>query len=297
MSKICPNSSVRKVFDVYANEVEEMESRSQEPEKSNFRTQSVLVIAPQPFFENRGTPLNVRAVVTALANAGYQTDLLVFPIGERIKIAGVSIHRCFPIPLVSSVPIGASWKKLVFDFLILMKGMMLVFKKRYAVIHGVEDGGFIAGFLAIITRRPFVFDLDSCMSSQLQSGLPRGFKWLLRGFEGVEKRFLKRARAALTVCSALTEKVNKLSPYTPVYQIEDFPVSSATKVDSELVARLRREWFLEEKRVVLYTGNFRSLSGHRAATRGLSNAGAENPERARATSRSLVVSRWRSPRG
>ena len=48
---------------------------------------AVLVFAPQPFFQERGTPIAVRLLVEELADAGYTVDLLTFHEGEPFAYA------------------------------------------------------------------------------------------------------------------------------------------------------------------------------------------------------------------
>ena len=47
------------------------------------RSLKILFLAPQPFFEVRGTPLAVLHMTRALAALGHEVDLLTFPQGER----------------------------------------------------------------------------------------------------------------------------------------------------------------------------------------------------------------------
>ena len=53
----------------------------------------VLLISPQPFFQWRGSPLRVRFNAQALAELGYDVDLLVMPVGDDLALPGVTIHR------------------------------------------------------------------------------------------------------------------------------------------------------------------------------------------------------------
>ena len=46
------------------------------------RSLKILFLAPQPFFEVRGTPLAVLHMTRALAALGHQVDLLTFPQGD-----------------------------------------------------------------------------------------------------------------------------------------------------------------------------------------------------------------------
>src|SRR5690606_8496034 len=50
------------------------------------RSPRILVVTPQPFYEDRGTPIALRYLLRALTELGYAVDLLVFPIGREIEI-------------------------------------------------------------------------------------------------------------------------------------------------------------------------------------------------------------------
>ena len=220
----------------------------------------VLLIAPQPFFLIRGTPINVRAMLESLGSAGYEVDLLAYPIGEDISVPGVKVHRTMKLPFVNSVPIGPSLLKLPLDFLLFCSALRLVLKNKYAVIHGVEEGGILACLLSRAFRIPFVYDMDSCMSAQLkQAGfLPSSI--LVRAFDRIEGYCMKRASAILTVCRALSRKVEKSGCGSRVHQIEDFPYPPATLWDSAGLAKITAE-FGSEGTSIVYTGNLSTYQG------------------------------------
>src|SRR5664279_3461706 len=75
----------------------------------------ILLIAPQPFFAQRGTPINVRQMAQTLCEAGHEVHLATYPMGEPVSIPGLHIHRAVPIPGLRSVPIGFSWRKVALD--------------------------------------------------------------------------------------------------------------------------------------------------------------------------------------
>ncbi len=221
----------------------------------------MLLIAPQPFFLNRGTPINVRAMVETLAEQGYRVDLLAYPFGENLKIPGVQILRSAKVPGINSVPIGPSWQKIVLDILMAPQVIWLGFRNSYAVVHGVEEGAWLAGTLGMLRRVPFIFDMDSCVPEQLAKSKFPAPRILIKLIEKLEAFFLQRAEAVLTVCTALSDKVRELAPNARIAQIEDFPYEEAMSVDQDLLAKVREEFDLQGRRVAVYTGNFESYQG------------------------------------
>jgi glycosyltransferase involved in cell wall biosynthesis len=222
----------------------------------------VLVIAPQPFFLVRGTPLNIKALVTALSEQGYAPDLLVYPLGEPVSVAGVRIIRSLRIPGIRSVPIGPSWTKVFLDVFVFFKALELVIRHRYVAIHGIEEGGFIAGMLARLTGVPFVFDMDSCMVDQLRQRRFLPTSWLLNFAAVLERNLISHADAVLTVCRALTDHARRYTYTSKIHQIEDFPLESSNSYDPELLNSLRHDYGIgEAEKVIVYTGNFEPYQG------------------------------------
>ena len=95
---------------------------------------AVLIVAPQPFYEDRGTPIATRQVATALAMLGYDVDLLVSPVGAEQSIEGVRIVRSPNLLRVRSVPIGLSIRKLCLDFGMLGSFRKLMRSRRYVAV-------------------------------------------------------------------------------------------------------------------------------------------------------------------
>ena len=118
----------------------------------------VLFIASQPFFQWRGSPIRLGFDLMSLSQLGYEVEFLTLPIGERREIPGVKITRA-PNPLrAKKISIGPSPLKLVFDFLLFWMALGRVIRRRYAVVHGVEDCGIVALVCARIGRAKMVFE-------------------------------------------------------------------------------------------------------------------------------------------
>src|SRR5206468_187077 len=64
----------------------------------------ILVLAPQPFYDDPGTPIALRQVLEALAELGYRVDLLTLPVGTDMPRPGLSIFRAANPLRIRSVP-------------------------------------------------------------------------------------------------------------------------------------------------------------------------------------------------
>ena len=53
----------------------------------------ILMIAPEPFFEPRGTPFSEFHRIRALTALGHTVDLVTYPFGEDVTMAGLRVFR------------------------------------------------------------------------------------------------------------------------------------------------------------------------------------------------------------
>ena len=51
------------------------------------------MIAPEPFFEPRGTPFSEFHRIRALTDLGHQVDLVTYPFGRDIAMPGLRVFR------------------------------------------------------------------------------------------------------------------------------------------------------------------------------------------------------------
>jgi len=220
----------------------------------------ILFLAPQPFFEVRGTPLAVLALLRALGGLGHRVDLLSFPQGEDVAVPGVRQLRSLRLP-VGRVKAGASLAKLALDVPFMLRAFWRMAVGRYDVVHAVEEAAHLAAPVARLLRVPLVVDVDSSVSDQLvESGFARRGP-LLWAARGLERHALRHAAAVVTVCTSLSELVRARAPGARVFQIEDPPLVDGTPVAAAEVEALRAELGLDARPVLLYSGNFEPYQG------------------------------------
>lgn len=223
----------------------------------------ILMIAPQPFYTERGTPMNVKLMCQVLGTAGHRVDLLVFPTGENLTLPNVEIIRIPNFFRVREIPIGPSLIKLVYDFFLMVFTLLLCLRKRYDAVHGIEEGGFLAVGAGKIFRSASIFDMDSCISDQLQySGFITN-SLLLSMVILAEKWALLNASIVITVCEALSRKAKLIAPHSRIAQIEDIPLQQMVNgkeqnIDLGIIAD---SYGLSNARRVLYTGNLEPYQG------------------------------------
>ena len=162
----------------------------------------ILLLAPQPFYEDRGTPIAVALVLKVLSERGTPVDVVTYHEGRDVDLEHVTLHRIPRLPLVHGIRPGFSWKKLVCDVFVLLAALRLAASRRYDLIHAVEEAVFIALLLKWIFRIPYVYDMDSSLAQQLTERLPR-LRPAMTILAACERLALRHAAAVVPVCEAL----------------------------------------------------------------------------------------------
>lgn len=220
----------------------------------------ILFLAPQPFFEVRGTPLAVLAMVRALVDDGHEVCLLTFAQGADVDVPGLHHVRSLRLP-VGHVRPGASLAKLVLDGPFLAEAVWRMATGRFDVVHAVEEAAHLAAPFARLLGLPLVADVDSSLTDQIrESGFARRgpVPWVSGRLEG---HALDHAAAVITVCTSLTEGVRARHPAATIFQIEDPPLVDATPPAPADVSAWRDRLKLDARPVVLYSGNFEEYQG------------------------------------
>jgi glycosyltransferase involved in cell wall biosynthesis len=162
----------------------------------------ILLIAPQPFYQERGTPIAVDLLLRVLSERGDEVHVATFHEGTDVVYPGVTLHRIPPPPLARGVPPGFSVKKLLCDAALFFLVNRLVRELRPQLIHAVEESVFFARRIARRRGIPFVYDMDSSLARQLVESRP-----VLRGletfFQGLEAAACREAAHVVPVCDAL----------------------------------------------------------------------------------------------
>ena len=129
----------------------------------------ILMIAPEPFFEPRGTPFSEFHRIRALTDLGHTVDLVTYPFGHvgdaprpaRVPGAAPAVcHRREDRPLAAKVPL---------DILLSLTALRRALGDRYDAVHSHEEGGLIGVVLAALLRVPHLYDMHSSLPQQLSN--------------------------------------------------------------------------------------------------------------------------------
>ncbi|MBU0600356.1 glycosyltransferase family 4 protein [bacterium] len=223
----------------------------------------ILMIAPTPFFADRGCHTQIYEEIKALQKLGNEIVLCTYHSGRDME--GVNIKRTINIPWYKKLEAGPSYHKFYVDILLLYKSLAVAKKFKPDIIHGhLHEGAFIGYFVSKYTKKPLLFDFQGSLVSELKAHnfISEGttFYKLMYFFE---KKILSKSNLIITQSTQMKDQI-----------INEFKINkekvllSMDGVDTDIfrpgydVENLRNSLNLSKnKKVVVYMGLLAKYQG------------------------------------
>ena len=221
------------------------------------------MLAPEPFFEPRGTPFSEYHRIKTLGELGYQIDLVTYPIGRDVDLPNLRIVRCWRPPWIRQVRVGPSFAKVILDVLLAIKAFRLARTTDYDAIHSHEEAGLLGLWLARRAGIPHLYDMHSSLPQQLHNFRYTRSQLLRRLFERVEARVLGGSNVIITICQELQDAVLEAGAGDRAFLIENVMGGDIDDRDSRVPpADIRSRYGIDASQpLVLYTGTFEEYQG------------------------------------
>jgi glycosyltransferase involved in cell wall biosynthesis len=214
----------------------------------------VLMIAPTPFFGDRGCHVRILEEVRALGRQDVEVLVATYPVGRDVP--EVRTVRTMRLPWVRQLPVGFSIHKPGLDLLLLIAAARAARRFRPDVIHGhLHEGAAVAVVLGRLLGRPVVADLQGSLTGELIDHGTIPALGPLPALAGAIERVSVRGPARLLASSATFAR--ELAEH---WGGGERVVALPDGVDTEVfrpglpVDDLRRALRLTDRRVVVYLG-------------------------------------------
>jgi glycosyltransferase involved in cell wall biosynthesis len=221
----------------------------------------ILMIAPEPFFEPRGTPFSEYFRIKALSELGHEIDLATYPIGKDVEIPKLRIFRSMKVPFVRKVKVGPSIHKVFLDFFLFFTVLKLLFKNRYDCIHTHEEACFFGAVLSPLWRIPHVYDMHSSLAQQFINFNVTHSRFIQRILRFFEKRALLSSDAIIAICPYLGDHVRESGVTRKVFVIENTAEADTLFNPSGSTSEVELPQEIKSRSVVLYAGTFEHYQG------------------------------------
>ncbi len=221
----------------------------------------ILMIAPEPFFEPRGTPFSEYYRIQALSSLGHEIDLVTYPIGEDVDIKGLRIIRSLRPFFIRNVKTGPSGAKLILDFFLFFKVFGRILRKKYDLIHTHEEANIMGAFYSKIFRTPHLYDMHSSLVQQMNNFKFTKSKLIVSFFKIIEKISLKNARSVIVICPSLYKYASTITDSSKLTTIENFMDETPEKLDKARLESIKTKLDTTDKKVIVYAGTLETYQG------------------------------------
>ena len=217
----------------------------------------ILLLAPHPFFQDRGTPIAVNLMLKTLSERGEEVDVVTFHEGSDVVYDNVNIYRIPNIFFVKNIRPGFSLGKIICDFFMIFIVFSRVFKKKYDLIHSVEESVFMAMLVKFFFRIPYIYDMDSSLAQQMVEKMSF-LKPLARILNFAEGSAVRHSLSVVAVCEALAQIARKSDSQKKISIISD--VSLVKENNGQQEPDLKKELNIQGL-ALMYIGNLETYQG------------------------------------
>ncbi len=170
------------------------------------RPLKIMMLAPNPFFVDRGFSVRVYEEARALRDLGHDVTIVAYHCGRDLD--GFRIYRSWPVPWYGEEATGGSLHRLYIDLLLLARAMRAVRLERPDILHGhIHEGAMVGLFSRLLWKAPVVLDAQEGMVRALEDKrFFRGLKRPLRPvFRMIEKWINHRVNLLFTSTENMEE--------------------------------------------------------------------------------------------
>lgn len=222
----------------------------------------IAVVAPCPFFIDRGTPIRIKRLATALS---AEFDIHVVSYGQgRDGNFPFTIHRTLKLPLFIKRA-GANLAKLCYDPLLFFTLLRTVRRERIGVIDGhLHEGAFLGLMVRFFTGARVIYNAHGTFVTELiATGVLKENSPLVKplsAFElGVERRVDRIVAQSIMRRDEFIARGHdpaKIAIVEDVPELDDFDLSD-DQVDRELERQLKPNG----EQLLIYSGGMEIYQG------------------------------------
>lgn len=222
----------------------------------------VLMIAPTPFFSDRGTHIRILEEALALKRRGHTVTIATYHIGQDLPEhlrSQVEVRRILRLLFwYKKLEAGPDWQKLILDLMLIRKTFFLARTTRPDILHGHLHEGVLIGWivqqLLFWRKMKLIADFHGSLTKEMVSHAYLRTGFLRRLFEWVERVIDNLGDRAVTSSGANTREIGLLrTKNEPLTVLDGVTVD---RYDTHFTREaLRRKYGIDaDALVVTYTG-------------------------------------------
>lgn len=169
----------------------------------------VLMVAPTPFFADRGCHVRIYEQARALQALGCHVEVCTYHLGSDPP--GLIVHRTRRVPWYKKLAAGPSWHKIYIDGLLLLKVWAVARRTRPDVIHGhLHEGAAIGWATGRLLGIPVLGDFQGSLTGELKAHrFVRHQRLAYRLLAGAERWIDHRPQVAVASCTDVARELSE----------------------------------------------------------------------------------------
>jgi len=223
------------------------------------------MIAPTPFFADRGCHVRILEESKALKSLGNEITIHTYHNGRNIQ--GLCIKRIINIPWYRKLEAGPSYHMIYLDFFLLLHSLGYSYLNTPDIIHAhLHEGAFIGKICSRLRYKkiPLIFDIQGSLTMEMldhdftkRNSLPYKF------FRFLEINMNKMADAIITSSSNLAEilKTEFDVDKEKIFVVPDGVDTSIFKPNYNTSTLQKNLGIPKNKRIIVYLGLLNEYQG------------------------------------
>lgn len=224
----------------------------------------ILMIAPTPFFADRGCHVQIAEEVWALQRLGYEVMVVTYGLGR--EVAHVKTVRIPRFPWYAKLSAGPTLHKFYLDPLLALKSVQAARTFKPDIIHGhLHEGCMLGSFVQRFYPAPLLFDLQGSLTGELLAynfflSRPAALR---KAWYHFEEWIDHLADVIVTQATNMQQELIDFFHVAPERVVLTYDgVNTDIFLPREPDARLRRELQIPEgRRIVVYLGGLTQHQG------------------------------------
>lgn len=223
----------------------------------------VLMIAPTPFFSDRGTHIRILEEALALARRGFSVTIATYHIGQNLPepfAKKVEVRRILRLLFwYKKLEAGPDWQKIILDLMLVRKVFFLARTTRPDILHGHLHEGVLIGWIVqkvLFWRHMLlVADFHGSLTKEMVSHAYLQTGLLRQLFEWVEAVVDNLGDMAVTSSWKNTKEITAIRKKNAPITVPDGVGTDDEESVAFPRAAIRRKYDIpEDALVVTYTG-------------------------------------------
>ena len=194
-----------------------------------FNRVKILMVAPTPFFADRGTHIRILEEALALEKIGHEITIATYHVGRDISSevkTKIDVRRILRFLFwYKKLEAGPDWQKIILDLMLIRKAFFLARIKKPDIIHGHLHEGVLIGWIVqkilFWRKMKLMADFHGSLTKEMISHSYLQGGMLKKIFQSVENIIDNLGDFAITSSWENTEEIKKIRRDGKVETIPD----------------------------------------------------------------------------